>query len=81
MSIVGMDRKPEYRFQQLEKRIDNKTMSRTLQRQQRKYRHNRRMHHHGLGIALWQRQNNGELKAIAYASRYLNDAETKTIQR
>ena len=29
----------------------------------------------GLGIALWQRQNNGELKAIAYASRYLNDAE------
>ena len=31
----------------------------------------------GLGIALWQRQNNGELKAIAYASRYLNDAEKK----
>ena len=29
----------------------------------------------GLGIALWQRQHNGELKAIAYASRYLNDAE------
>ena len=29
-----------------------------------------------LGIALWQRQNN-ELKAIAYASRYLNDAEKK----
>ena len=29
----------------------------------------------GLGTALWQRQNNGELKAIAYASRYLNDAE------
>ena len=28
-------------------------------------------------IALWQRQNNGELKAIAYASRYLNDAEKK----
>ena len=31
----------------------------------------------GLGIALWQRQNNGELKTIAYASRYLNDAEKK----
>ena len=31
----------------------------------------------GLGIALWQRQHNGELKAIAYASRYLNDAEKK----
>ena len=31
----------------------------------------------GLGIELWQRQNNGELKAIAYASRYLNDAEKK----
>ena len=28
----------------------------------------------GLGKALRQRQNNGELKAIAYASRYLNDA-------
>ena len=31
----------------------------------------------GLGIALWQRQNNGELKAIPYASRYLNNAEKK----
>ena len=31
----------------------------------------------GLGIVLWQRQNNGELKATAYASRYLNDAEKK----
>ena len=29
----------------------------------------------GLGIALWQQQNNGELKPIAFASRYLNDAE------
>ena len=31
----------------------------------------------GLGIALWQRQNNGELKPIAFASRYLNDAAKK----
>ena len=31
----------------------------------------------GLGIVLWQRQNNGELKRIAFASRYLNDAEKK----
>ena len=30
-----------------------------------------------LDVALWQRQNNGELKAIADASRYLNDAEKK----
>ena len=31
----------------------------------------------GLGVALWQKQNNGELKLIAIASRYLNDAEKK----
>ena len=31
----------------------------------------------GLGIALWQKQGTGELKPIAYASRYLNDAEKK----
>ena len=29
----------------------------------------------GLGIALWQKQNNGDLKPIAFASCYLNDAE------
>ena len=29
----------------------------------------------GLGIALWQKQGNGELKPIAFASRYLNDAK------
>ena len=29
----------------------------------------------GLGVTLWQRQSNGELKPIAFASRYLNDAE------
>ena len=31
----------------------------------------------GSGIALWQRQNNGEIKLIAFASRYLNNAEKK----
>ena len=29
----------------------------------------------GLGIALWQKQGSGELKPIAFASRYLNDAK------
>ena len=33
----------------------------------------------GLEIALWQKQSNGDLKPIAFASRYLNDAE-KNIQ-
>ena len=33
----------------------------------------------GLGIALWQKQSNGDLKPIVFASRYLNDAE-KNIQ-
>ena len=31
----------------------------------------------GLGVALWQKQSNGELKPIAFASRYLKDAENK----
>ena len=31
----------------------------------------------GSGIALWKRQNNGEIKRNDFASRYLNDAEKK----
>ena len=31
----------------------------------------------GFGKALWQKQSNNELKPIAFASRYLNDAEKK----
>ena len=29
----------------------------------------------GLGITLWQRQTDGELKPIAFGSRFLNDSE------
>ena len=29
----------------------------------------------GLGITLWQRQADGELKPIAFGSRFLNDSE------
>ena len=29
----------------------------------------------GLGITLWQKQSNGEIKPIAFGSRYLNDSE------
>ena len=29
----------------------------------------------GLGITLWQRQDDGNTKPIAYGSRYLNDTE------
>ena len=71
-----MDRRPEYRFQQLEKIIDNTTMSSTLQRQQRKNRQNRRMQHRTRNSAMATTKK-VELKAIAYASRYLNDAEKK----
>ena len=31
----------------------------------------------GLGITLWQKQDNGNTKPIAYRSRYLNDTENK----
>ena len=29
----------------------------------------------GLGIALWQKQSDGEIKPIAFGSRYLNNSE------
>ena len=29
----------------------------------------------GLGITLWQKQDNGEMNPIAFGSRYLNDTE------
>ena len=29
----------------------------------------------GFGITLWQKQDNGEIKPIAFGSRYLNDTE------
>ena len=29
----------------------------------------------GLGITIWQKQDNGEIKPIAFGSRYLNDTE------
>ena len=31
----------------------------------------------GLGITLWQKQDDGNIKSIAYGSRYLNDTEKK----
>ena len=31
----------------------------------------------GLGITIWQRQDDGNTKPIAYGSRYLNDTEKK----
>ena len=35
----------------------------------------------GLGITLWQKQDDGELKPIAFGSRYLNDTEKKLLNR
>ena len=32
----------------------------------------------GLDITLWQKQDNGDIKPIAYGSRYLNDTEKTT---
>ena len=34
----------------------------------------------GLGITLWQKQDDGEIKPIAFGSRYLNDTEKKITQ-
>ena len=31
----------------------------------------------GLGITLWQKQDDGNTKPIAYGSRYLNDTDTE----
>ena len=31
----------------------------------------------GLGITLWQKQDDGNMKPIAFGSRYLNDTEKK----
>ena len=31
----------------------------------------------GLGITLWQKQDDGNTKPISYGSRYLNDTEKK----
>ena len=35
----------------------------------------------GLGITLWQKQSDGEIKPIAFGSRYLNDSEKKLLNR
>ena len=35
----------------------------------------------GLGITLWQKQNDGNTKPIAYGSRYLNETEKKIFNR
>ena len=35
----------------------------------------------GLWIILWQKQNDGSIKPIAYSSRYLNDTENKNFNR
>ena len=35
----------------------------------------------GLGITLWQKQDDGNIKPIAYGSRYLNDTEKKLFNR
>ena len=42
---MGVDRRTKHRFQQYQERTNFKTMPRTLQREQRKYCHHRRLRH------------------------------------
>ena len=48
----------------------------TLQRQKRKY-HNHRCQYQRIGATLWQKQKDGNLKPVGFASRYLSDTEKK----
>ena len=58
------------------KKAQHTTMFGTLQRQ-KENRVTTDASKTGLGVALWQKQTNGGLKPIAFASRYLTDVEKK----
>ena len=75
---MGVDRRTKHRFQQYQERTNFTTMPRTLQREQKNIVTTDACGT-GLGIALWQKQSNGDLKPIVFATRYLNDVE-KNIQ-
>ena len=71
---MGSDNRPKLGFQQNKTRINNTTLFGTLQWKQENFVITDACKT-GLGVALWQQKGNEELKSIAFASRYLNDAE------
>ena len=77
---VGMDRRTYKRFQQPQKTNNSVTILSTLQLEKRKHTNNRRQHKRTFaqkGATLWQKQKDGNLKPIGFASRFLSDTEKK----
>ena len=61
-------------FEMIKKNAHRRTTISTLRKRQRQHCINRRKQNR-LGITLWQKQADGELKPIAFGSRFLNDSE------
>ena len=61
-------------FQSNKTNVNRRSMFSTLCERQRQLGDNR-CEQTGLGITLWQKEDDGNIKPIAYGSRYLNDTE------
>ena len=73
---MELNRRTQYGLQQNKTRTNILTVPSPLQRKQRRHRHHRLMYHR-TRRGTKEKQNYEELKPIAFASRYLNDAGKK----